>query len=195
LLNYQWPGNIRELENMMKRFVVLQDEQFIMTELARLNEAEPVRAAALVAVPPVPATRRSEPLPMPPLPVIVPERDPDLASLDGDGDSESGVDLQGLIKAASLRVEREAIEQALSRFRWNRRRAAAYLQVSYKTLLNKMKECGISDPPPPEARWTDRLAPTCGRGRVLLGRAHGVATRPPSRIRAGLWQRSCTFSR
>jgi two-component system response regulator AtoC len=63
-----------------------------------------------------------------------------------DGDAGMGVDLQALIKAASLRVEREAIEQALSRFRWNRRRAATYLQVSYKTLLNKMKECGINDP-------------------------------------------------
>jgi two-component system response regulator AtoC len=44
-----------------------------------------------------------------------------------------------------MRAEREAIDQALARFRWNRRKAAAYLNVSYKTLLNKMKECGISD--------------------------------------------------
>jgi two-component system response regulator AtoC len=145
LLNYHWPGNIRELENMMKRYVVLQDEQFIMSELDRLSQVEPVRAAALVAAPPVPSTRRSDPLPMPPLPVVVPDAD-DVVSADGDVDSDLGVDLQGLIKAASLRVEREAIEQALSRFRWNRRRAATYLQVSYKTLLNKMKECGISDP-------------------------------------------------
>jgi two-component system response regulator AtoC len=146
ILNYQWPGNIRELENMMKRYVVLQDEQFILSELARLSQAEPHRAAALVAAPPAPSIRRSDPLPIaPPLPVSLPERDPDLAALE-DIDPESGVDLQALIKAASLRVEREAIEQALSRFRWNRRRAATYLQVSYKTLLNKMKECGISDP-------------------------------------------------
>jgi two-component system response regulator AtoC len=82
---------------------------------------------------------------MPPLPVIVPDHDADGMSADGDATDGSGVDLQGLIKAAALRVEREAIEQALSRFRWNRRRAAAYLQVSYKTLLNKMKECGISE--------------------------------------------------
>jgi DNA-binding NtrC family response regulator len=90
--------------------------------------------------------RKSDPLPMPPLPVVLPDDDSDGLAADGDGESGAGVDLQGLIKAASLRVEREAIEQALSRFRWNRRRAAAYLQVSYKTLLNKMKECGISDP-------------------------------------------------
>jgi two-component system response regulator AtoC len=56
------------------------------------------------------------------------------------------VDLQALVKVASIRVEREAIEHALVRFRWNRRKAARYLNVSYKTLLNKMKECGINDP-------------------------------------------------
>ena len=34
LLSYDWPGNIRELENMMKRYVVLQDESLILAELA-----------------------------------------------------------------------------------------------------------------------------------------------------------------
>ena len=38
------------------------------------------------------------------------------------------------------------IQQALDQFHWNRRKAAQRLGVSYKTLLNKMKECGISDP-------------------------------------------------
>jgi two-component system response regulator AtoC len=37
LLAYDWPGNIRELENMMKRLVVLQDESHILAELGRLR--------------------------------------------------------------------------------------------------------------------------------------------------------------
>ena len=32
-LGYQWPGNIRELENMMKRLVILQDEQLVVREM------------------------------------------------------------------------------------------------------------------------------------------------------------------
>ena len=59
--------------------------------------------------------------------------------------SDDGVDLQAIASYAAKRAERVAIEQALDRFRWNRRKAAEYLKVSYKTLLNKMKECGISD--------------------------------------------------
>jgi DNA-binding NtrC family response regulator len=45
-----------------------------------------------------------------------------------------------------MTAEREAIQVALDRFHWNRRKAARQLGVSYKTLLNKMKECGISAP-------------------------------------------------
>ncbi len=55
------------------------------------------------------------------------------------------VSLPELAREAAMRAERTAIQQALDRFRWNRRTAADYLGVSYKTLLNKMKECGISE--------------------------------------------------
>src|SRR5688500_6697648 len=34
-LDYEWPGNIRELENMIKRFVILQDEQLVLRELKK----------------------------------------------------------------------------------------------------------------------------------------------------------------
>ena len=64
---------------------------------------------------------------------------------DQDVTSEQPVDLPTLARAAAQRAEHKAINEALDRFRWNRRKAATYLGVSYKTLLNKMKECGISD--------------------------------------------------
>ena len=48
---YEWPGNIRELENMMKRLVILQDEQLVIREIARTAEADRrVRRGAAAAV-------------------------------------------------------------------------------------------------------------------------------------------------
>ena len=59
------------------------------------------------------------------------------------GDEGAG-SLAAVAKAASLKAERAAIEQTLRQVHWNRRKAAVNLGVSYKTLLNKIKECGIS---------------------------------------------------
>ena len=47
-LTYEWPGNIRELENMMKRLVILQDEQLVIREIART--AKPVASFAAAGV-------------------------------------------------------------------------------------------------------------------------------------------------
>ena len=59
------------------------------------------------------------------------------------GDSGGG-SLAAVAKAASMKAERAAIEHTLRQVHWNRRKAAQILGVSYKTLLNKIKECGIS---------------------------------------------------
>ncbi len=47
-------------------------------------------------------------------------------------------------KAAATKAERAIIEDTRRQVHWNRRRAAEQLGVSYKALLNKIKECGIS---------------------------------------------------
>jgi two-component system response regulator AtoC len=48
-------------------------------------------------------------------------------------------------RAASRVAERELILRVLTRTRWNRRRAAQELQISYKALLYKMKQIGCSE--------------------------------------------------
>jgi len=48
-------------------------------------------------------------------------------------------------RVASKRAERELILQALERTRWNRKRAARDLQISYKSLLYKIKQIGVSN--------------------------------------------------
>src|SRR5512145_449078 len=60
-LEYDWPGNIRELENMIKRFVILQDEQLVLRELSKPRPVGPVSMT-----PPVGAVSASEQLAPPP---------------------------------------------------------------------------------------------------------------------------------
>ena len=49
-------------------------------------------------------------------------------------------------KRAARIAEREAILRALMRTGWNKRKAAKRLQISYKALLYKIKDCEIVDP-------------------------------------------------
>ena len=149
-LHYEWPGNIRELENMIKRVVVLQDETLVINEIERNMQrtaaaAVPVAAAApaLAAAVAIPAGVGAGgvmpyiPTPSPLAPEPVPSDEPEVFE-------EGGGSLASVAKAAAIKAERAAIEQTLRQVHWNRRKAAQILGVSYKTLLNKIKECGIS---------------------------------------------------
>ena len=51
--------------------------------------------------------------------------------------------LREVARRASMEAEREAMEQVLFRTGWNRRQAARLLGVSYKTLLQKIRSCGL----------------------------------------------------
>ncbi len=57
-------------------------------------------------------------------------------------ESGSRASLKVAARAASKRAERELIMQALERTHWNRKRAARELQISYKSLLYKIKQIG-----------------------------------------------------
>jgi DNA-binding NtrC family response regulator len=57
-------------------------------------------------------------------------------------ESGSRASLKAAARAASKRAEREPIMQALERTHWNRKRAARELQISYKSLLYKIKQIG-----------------------------------------------------
>ena len=147
---YEWPGNIRELENMIKRIVILQDEQLVVREMTKTTRHAPAYAAAGVAAGP---SRQ----PAGPPVGVSDERedaefsDADLAEDEGEPQPEEpvamapvGSRLADVAKAAAMKAERSIIEDTLQQVHWNRRRAAEQLGVSYKTLLNKIKECGIS---------------------------------------------------
>jgi two-component system response regulator AtoC len=132
LTTYSYPGNVRELENMIKRFVILRDEAALLADLGRVRPTEPVQQETAARTDARPGATPAPPRPEGQAPAPPPlNRD---------------AKLPDLARAAALSAEREAIQDALDRFRWNRRKAASHLGVSYKTLLNKMKECRILAP-------------------------------------------------
>src|SRR5262249_10559948 len=140
---YDWPGNIRELENMIKRIVILQDESLVIREMTRAARPLPAYAGVGVGAPlrapaaaPAPAADESDD--------VVDVDEEETASDEVEATPPPGSRLADVAKAASLKAERAIIEETLNTVHWNRRRAAEQLGVSYKTLLNKIKECGIS---------------------------------------------------
>jgi transcriptional regulator with PAS, ATPase and Fis domain len=148
-LHYDWPGNIRELENMIKRIVILQDEHLVVREIER--NMERVAATAVAAGAPAFAVAGVSAgfgsVPGSPVPYTPIAPDPEPLALPDEPEpavEEGGESLAAVAKAAAMKAERAAIEHTLRQVHWNRRKAAQILGVSYKTLLNKIKECGIS---------------------------------------------------
>ena len=54
--------------------------------------------------------------------------------------------LREIARRGAREAERKALEEVLERARWNRAEASRILKVSYKTLLNKICECGLKPP-------------------------------------------------
>jgi two-component system response regulator AtoC len=121
-LAYAWPGNVRELENMVKRIVVLQSEDPIAEEIFG-------------------ATRSLSSLGSPKSSASSLERMVDQEIEEG-GEK---IALREIGRRAAREAEREALQRVLYQTNWNRKKAAKILEVSYKTLLQKIKECGLAD--------------------------------------------------
>jgi two-component system response regulator AtoC len=152
-LAYEWPGNVRELENMIKRFVILQDEQLVMRELTKPRLVATPSPATAASMPtdwtPAPPAYHSAP----PVQAAPPASDEDAGEDDAVDiapaaapPSQDGRRLAEVAREAALTAERAVISDTLRQVHWNRRKAAQILGVSYKTLLNKIKETGIERP-------------------------------------------------
>jgi two-component system, NtrC family, response regulator AtoC len=105
LKQHSWSGNVRELENAIRRLVVLTNGEQTIGALGacRLNGGVEIR------------------------PVV----------------NES---LREIARRGAREAERKALAEVLEQVRWNRAEASRILKVSYKTLLNKISECGLTAP-------------------------------------------------
>jgi two-component system, NtrC family, response regulator AtoC len=113
-LDYPWPGNLRELNNFIKRFLVLGDEKLAINELKPRDNSL--------------------------------HSDPSLrGSPESSGLGHGG--LKSVARGAKDEAEAEAIARALEDTNWNRKQAAAQLQISYKALLYKIRQYGIAQTP------------------------------------------------
>ena len=126
LIEYEWPGNIRELENVMRRLVVLGSAPSAQKEiLGRLQGSQPLKPKTL----------------------------PSDNEAAGSGPREDAIlTLREVARRAAREAERKALSEVLERVHWNRAAAARLLKVSYKTVLSKIAECGLdpkSTPPRP----------------------------------------------
>ena len=106
LRQHPYPGNVRELENLIKRMIVLGDP--FAARLPSLHK-DAVGRPTNSSIPPV-----------------------------------LEFSLKEISRKASLAAEREAIGRVLEQTGWNRVRAAKALKISYRALLYKMKQAGLT---------------------------------------------------
>ena len=142
LLAYDWPGNVRELENVVQRYVILRDEALVLKEL---NQRRTYRESLSTDAAPAAAARTNGMNGNGSMPAAQPSAPAEVPIVPRESES-----LPDLVRRTTDRVEREMIAHALDVVRWNRRRAAQLLGVSYKTLLNKMKSLGLDAEAPAE---------------------------------------------
>ena len=103
LIRHSWPGNIRELENLIERYVILGSEEAISTELLNWEHTQ--------AVPEIPL--------------------------------EGQIHLKKVTRQAVHDLERKIILSVLEANRWNRKRTASALRISYRALLYKIRRAGL----------------------------------------------------
>jgi DNA-binding NtrC family response regulator len=115
LLEHDWPGNIRELENVLRRFAILRNADAIAWDLTTRTTRRTLIGADSGVGEAIAAAEAA------------PEPEPILEK----------------VTRAKRQAETEAILAALNAMRWNRKKAAALLKIDYKALLYKMKKLGV----------------------------------------------------
>jgi len=113
-MEYNWPGNVRELENMIKRVVILGNEKTVLTRFKSLDAHTDFGYQNEVQIIKTDKAKKAAP--------------------------DNGFSLKSVNKRAIAEVEKETIKDILNKTRWNRKEAAQLLKISYKSLLNKIKD-------------------------------------------------------
>lgn len=136
LRGYSFPGNVRELENVLERALAFANDGVIQVEDLSLKAARPAEGARAyeapalpVAAAEAPASPAAAPLPAPGAPVAL---GPD--------------SLPSNLPAYLEQVERDIIQRALQQTQFNRTRTASLLGISVRQLRYQMQKLDIQAP-------------------------------------------------
>jgi len=127
---YSWPGNLRELEEFVKRYLVMGDKEL---NFAAVTEHKPGNGKPGNGKPSNGHAMEA--------------REPGAEALDDEENRErsgSPNSLKSLVQSVRFEAERTAIATALEKTGWNRKAAARLLKVSYRTLLYKIEQYHMS---------------------------------------------------
>jgi len=102
-VKHPWPGNIRELENLVERYVILDSEDAVTAELLHWEQTH----------------------------------------LTSDLPADGPIHLKKVTRQAVHELEKKIILRVLEATRWNRKRAAMELKISYRALLYKIRQAGL----------------------------------------------------
>jgi len=126
LTQHGWSGNVRELENTIRRMVVLADGEQAFEMLTARNGHGNGHGNG---------------------------NGNGNGHGNGNGNGHGAVlsagaseGLREIARRGAREAERKALVEVLERVKWNRAEASRILKVSYKTLLNKITECQLASP-------------------------------------------------
>ena len=119
IIHHQWPHNIRELIEIVERIVRSRDESFLMQDTfipgGALKNGDLLRSAIGMRI------------------------IPDTLEIKSSISSANNLALKNICRAFASRTEKKLMKKALEATNWNRKKAAELLNISYKSMLNKMK--------------------------------------------------------
>ena len=118
---YHWPGNIRQLKNHLKRLTILGNmNEFNKEFLAQVNRQQKVKSCLQFET-----------------------KTHSLNNHIDKSDINNFFSLKEIRDNALYKIEKEVISKVLDKTNWHRKKAAKILEISYRTLLYKIKELEI----------------------------------------------------
>lgn len=149
LCSYPWPGNVRQLQNCIKKQIVLNSWDKVFEELPKNQDTLETSSSENISQ----AQLAGSAMHSPDYPFASESGNRRMSIISEFVDLSTSseklfedISLKKIKKLASDKVEKEVIIFVLEKVGWNRSKAAKILKVSYKTLLYKMSEFNVNPP-------------------------------------------------